>query len=95
MMLIPCPNCGPRNETEFEWGGEAHVAYPKDPSELSDTEWSRYLFYRKNPRGHHNERWVHSLGCRKWFNAVRDTVTYEFLASYRAGEQPPNLGKEA
>jgi len=23
------------------------------------------------------ERWVHSAGCRRWFNLVRDTVTHE------------------
>ena len=30
MMLIPCPWCGPRDETEFHYGGQAHVAYPAD-----------------------------------------------------------------
>lgn len=79
MMLINCPHCGPRNETEFHYGGQAHVAYPADPYALTDQEWARYLFYRKNPKGAFAERWVHSLGCRKWFNAVRDTTTYEFL----------------
>ena len=51
MMLIECPNCGPRNETEFAYGGQAHVAYPEDPNALNDKEWSRYLFYRENPKG--------------------------------------------
>jgi len=23
------------------------------------------------------ERWVHTAGCRRWFNVVRDTVTHE------------------
>jgi heterotetrameric sarcosine oxidase delta subunit len=23
------------------------------------------------------ERWVHTAGCRRWFNLVRDTVTDE------------------
>jgi heterotetrameric sarcosine oxidase delta subunit len=22
------------------------------------------------------ERWVHTAGCRRWFNLVRDTVTH-------------------
>lgn len=78
MMLITCPYCGPRNETEFQYGGEAQVAYPSDPYALSDAEWARYLFYRSNPKGRFTERWVHSVGCRKWFNAIRDTATYEF-----------------
>ena len=25
MLLISCPNCGPRDETEFHYGGQAHV----------------------------------------------------------------------
>ena len=37
----------------------------------------------------HRERWVHSLGCRRWFNVARDTVTHEIRAVYRMGEQPP------
>ncbi|MGE5094790.1 MAG: sarcosine oxidase subunit delta, partial [Betaproteobacteria bacterium] len=28
MLLIPCPWCGPREEIEFSYGGQAHVAYP-------------------------------------------------------------------
>ena len=29
------------------------------------------------------ERWCHSVGCRRWFNAVRDTATYRFDRVYR------------
>lgn len=89
MMLIECPWCGPRNETEYHYGGEAHVAYPKDPSTLTDNEWAKFLFYRKNPKGLFAERWVHAAGCRRWFNAVRDTVTYEFKTVYKPGEPQP------
>lgn len=89
MLLFDCPNCGPRNETEFHYGGQAHVAYPENPAELSDREWAQYLFYRENPKGLFAERWVHSAGCRKWFNMVRNTISYDVLAVYAAGEQPP------
>ncbi|MBT2228378.1 sarcosine oxidase subunit delta [Nonomuraea sp. NEAU-A123] len=82
MLLITCPWCGPRDETEFQYGGQAHVAYPEDPSALSDEEWASYLFYRDNPDGRFRERWVHSVGCRKWFNAVRDTRSYEIIETY-------------
>ena len=91
MMLIECPWCGPRNETEYGYGGEAHVAYPSDPSALNDNEWAKFLFYRKNPKGLFAERWVHSAGCRRWFNAVRDTHTYRFLAVYPMGEARPQI----
>lgn len=96
MLLFTCPNCGPRNETEFHYGGQAHVAYPANPAELSDREWAEYLFYRENTRGLFAERWVHSAGCRKWFNMVRDTVSYEVKAVYRIGElQPETLERVA
>ncbi|MHC6592006.1 sarcosine oxidase subunit delta [Arthrobacter sp. C152] len=91
MLLIPCPNCGPRDETEFHYGGQAHVPYPVNPSELTDTEWSRYLFYRENPKGIFAERWVHSTGCRQWFNMLRDTVSYDIKAIYPMGAKRPDL----
>ena len=89
MILIKCPNCGPRDETEYHYGGQAHVPYPEDPHALSDEEWARYLFYRQNPKGLFAERWVHSAGCRKWFNVLRDTVSYRIEAVYRLGEPRP------
>ena len=92
MMLIDCPECGPRNENEFHYGGQAHVAYPADGgASLSEEEWAQYLFFRDNPKGPFAERWMHAAGCRRWFNAIRDTATYEFLAVYRAGEPQPSL----
>ncbi len=88
MLLIPCPWCGPREETEFTCGGEAHIARPRQPSALSDGQWAEYLFMRRNPKGVHAERWRHTLGCGRWFNAARHTVSDEILAIYRMGEQP-------
>ncbi|GAA4552996.1 sarcosine oxidase subunit delta [Pseudonocardia xishanensis] len=78
MQLIECPHCGPREEVEFHYGGQAGVAYPADPAALSDEEWGRFVFVRANPKGLLSERWSHSAGCRRWFTAVRDTVTYRF-----------------
>ncbi|MGW7260237.1 sarcosine oxidase subunit delta family protein [Streptomyces sp. NPDC054834] len=89
MLLITCPWCGPRDEAEFHYGGQAHVPYPEDPAALSNEEWARYLFFRANTKGPFAERWSHAAGCRRWFNAVRDTATNEILAVYRAGEEPP------
>jgi len=56
---------------------------------LSDEEWARYLFVRDNPKGPFSERWVHSAGCRRWFNVRRDTATHRVLGSYRIGEPAP------
>ncbi len=87
MILIHCPYCDEdRPEIEFAYGGEAHIARPLDPSTMSDAEWERYFFIRKNPRGQHHERWRHSHGCGRFFNAVRDTVTDKFETTYKAGE---------
>ncbi|MDF3142745.1 sarcosine oxidase subunit delta family protein, partial [Streptomyces sp. T21Q-yed] len=89
MLLIPCPWCGPRDEAEFHYGGQAHVPYPENPASLSDEDWARYLFFRDNPKGPFAERWSHAAGCRRWFNAVRDTSTNEILTVYRTGEERP------
>jgi heterotetrameric sarcosine oxidase delta subunit len=93
MLLITCPFCGPRDESEFSYGNEAHIARPVNSEALSDAEWADYLFMRKNPKGVHYERWNHARGCRRWFNVARHTVTHEILAVYRMGEQPPSSVK--
>lgn len=89
MLFLACPYCGPRDETEYHYGGQAHVAYPENPSELTDREWAEYLFFRDNPQGLFAERWVHNAGCRKWFNVVRNTETHAVLAVYRLTDPPP------
>ncbi|MFE6520785.1 sarcosine oxidase subunit delta [Streptomyces sp. NPDC057794] len=89
MLLIPCPWCGPRDETEFHYGGQAHVPHPEDPAGLTDEEWAGYVFYRDNPEGEFAERWMHGTGCRRWFHMLRDTATHEVLTSYRPGEPRP------
>jgi heterotetrameric sarcosine oxidase delta subunit len=91
MLLISCPWCGPRDETEFSCGGEAHIERPADPHALSDAEWADYLFMRKNTKGPYQERWVHTAGCRRWFNVARDTVSNEITAVYRMGTKPPRV----
>ena len=89
MLLIRCPWCGERDETEFRCGGEAHIARPAQPAALSDDQWADYLFMRSNPKGVHFERWRHVHGCGRWFNAARDTVRDRFLAVYPAQAKPP------
>ncbi|MBR45383.1 MAG: sarcosine oxidase subunit delta [Rhodospirillaceae bacterium] len=93
MLLIDCPYCGPREEIEFSYGGEAHIERPKQPDKLSDAEWADYLFMRNNPKGPLAERWCHSSGCRRWFNVERHTVTHEILRVYKMGE--PRGGGES
>ncbi|HXC88857.1 MAG TPA: sarcosine oxidase subunit delta [Stellaceae bacterium] len=88
MLLIPCPWCGERDETEFRYGGEAHISRA-DPVASDDKAWADYLYMRNNPKGVIAERWVHQAGCRRWFNLLRDTVTHRIIAVYRIGETPP------
>jgi sarcosine oxidase, subunit delta len=80
MLLIPCPWCGPRDETEYRYGGAAGVATPADPHVTSDADWAAYLYVRGNPEGPFAERWCHTAGCRRWFNIVRDTLTNELVS---------------
>ena len=88
MLLIDCPYCGKRPELEFSYGGQAHLARPPRPAEQSDQQWADYLYARSNSRGLHAERWRHVHGCGRFFNALRDTTTDRFSATYRIGERP-------
>lgn len=85
MLEISCPWCGPRDQSEYSFGGEAHITRPLEPESLSDHEWGDYLFNRKNPKGQHAEQWCHSAGCGRWFNVIRDTVTYRIEKIYKVG----------
>jgi methylglutamate dehydrogenase subunit B len=81
MMLIPCPWCGPRNQIEFTYGGDATVRRP--PHEAPAAAWFAYVYLRDNPKGPHDELWLHSGGCRSWFKLRRDTSTHDILSSAR------------
>ena len=89
MLLILCPFCGKREESEFHQGGEGHIERPKFPDKLSDSDWANYLFLRDNKKGVYLERWVHRHGCRRWFNIARDTATNEVKAVYKIDSRPP------
>jgi sarcosine oxidase, subunit delta len=91
MLLIDCPYCGKRPELEFTHGGQAHVARATNPSELSVKEWTDFLYMRENVKGLHAERWRHTHGCGRFFNALRDTTTDHFLTTYRAGLPRPTV----
>ena len=89
MFSIYCPHCCEhREEEEFHVVGQAHNDRPLNPEALTDAQWAKYLYMRKNTRGLYHEQWVHAIGCRKFFNMTRDTVTYEIKETYKVGEQP-------
>ncbi|HEX2526948.1 MAG TPA: sarcosine oxidase subunit delta [Geminicoccus sp.] len=89
MLLITCPHCGPRAETEFRNGGEAGIVRPTNSAAMSDQDWARYVFSRDNPKGRFHERWLHAQGCGRWFTAVRSTVTDEFESFHKVGDRVP------
>lgn len=90
MLRIPCPFCGVRDESEFRFGGESHIARP--PYTCGERQWAEYLYFRINPKGVHYERWQHSAGCRRWFNVARHTVSHEVLAVYELTAPKPAIG---
>ena len=73
-LLLDCPNCGKRNVYEFRFGGEV-IARPSP--DASNEQWTKYFYSRRNVAGTEREWWYHKFGCRKWFVALRDTVTNE------------------
>ena len=89
MLLIDCPWCGKRPEIEFSYGGQAHIARPAQPADYDDQRWTEFLYLRNNERGLRAERWRHSHGCGRFFNALRDTTTDRFQCTYRVGEPRP------
>ncbi|MGX1099691.1 sarcosine oxidase subunit delta [Amorphus sp. MBR-141] len=91
MFLIPCPYCGTRDQSEYAYGGQAHVARPKDPASLTDAEWAEFVFFRDNPKGLFAERWNHASGCRRWFNVLRSTASDRIYAAYAIGTPPPAI----
>ena len=74
MLLIPCPWCGPRAQSEFTYGGDATVKRP--PADAAEAAWIEFVYLRDNPAGQHDELWQHSAGCRQWLRVRRDTRTH-------------------
>ena len=75
VLLISCPHCGARDQTEFAYGGDASVVRPAADAPLE--AWFAYVYLRDNPAGPHAEYWQHVAGCRRWIRIRRDTVTDE------------------
>ena len=83
MKIMNCPLNGPRNVSEFAWGGEVKPM-PND-TKLSDRDWAEYVFLENNTAGVVREWWCH-VPTSFWFIAERNTVTDEILRTYAASE---------
>jgi sarcosine oxidase subunit delta len=79
MKIISCPLNGPRNSSEFAYGGEVRV----EPAGTDDPSWADFVWCRENRAGVVREWWCH-VPSGYWFIAERNTVTDEFLATYPA-----------
>jgi sarcosine oxidase subunit delta len=84
-FLVRCPNCGDRSVYEFRFGGEIKL---RPSPGAPDAEWLRYSYAQKNEAGVQKEWWFHRLGCRQWFQAVRDTRTNEVAETRLPGNAP-------
>ena len=87
VLLIRCPWCGAREETEFAYGGDATVTRP-DPARADAKAWHDYVYVRANPKGPHHELWYHAAGCRRWLRVTRDTASHAILACAPVGPEP-------
>lgn len=83
MKIMNCPLNGPRNVSEFVWGGE--VSDMPHPVEGSDREWAAHTFIENNTKGVVREWWMH-VPTSYWFIAERNTETDEILRTYPAAE---------
>jgi sarcosine oxidase, subunit delta len=72
MKIMTCPLNGPRNISEFVWGGE--VKAMPDPATASDAAWTEYLFLEENAAGEIYEWWLHAP-TNYWFIARRNTLS--------------------
>ncbi|MBL8832532.1 MAG: sarcosine oxidase subunit delta [Rhodospirillales bacterium] len=73
MRLVPCPDCGPREQNEFVCMGEPSP-HPDPAADLADA-----LYARTNAKGPVDEMWWHKFGCRRWFRLGRDTASNAFV----------------
>lgn len=76
MLLVPCSLCGPRNVDEFRYYGVPKARPAVESAQPG--EWRSYLYMKRNPAEWTYEWWYHTLGCRTFFLAERETLTNEF-----------------
>ena len=84
MLLITCPHCGPRAQTEFSYERtvDSVVQPMADPAEAMAR-----LFARANPRGLDDEICRHTFGCRAWLVLTRHRMTHAITAIRAAGPE--------
>jgi sarcosine oxidase subunit delta len=87
VLRLACPFCGPRDEIEFRYRGDATLRRPSGNGDIE--AFAAHVFDRANPDGWHLEWWQHIHGCRSVFRAKRHVLTHEVAWIGRPGETPP------
>jgi sarcosine oxidase subunit delta len=83
MKIMHCPLNGPRNISEFSYGGE--VKFMPDPKACSDEEWADYVFFHDNLVKVIKEWWYHGPSGY-WFIAERHMASDEIVRTYDPAE---------
>lgn len=83
MKIMTCPLNGPRNISEFSYGGE--VRDMPDQNSCSNEEWADYVFNKDNQIAIVREWWIHTPSSY-WFIVERHTATDEIIRTYDAKE---------
>lgn len=89
MKIMICPLNGPRNISEFSYGGEvkARPAPGAGPDAVAD-----YVFLKENWPGVTREWWFH-MPTSYWFIAERNLGTDEIVRTYPASDLFPEGGE--
>ena len=82
-FVLSCPNCGDREVTDFQYGGEV---VPRPRQRPQRRELAAYNYFRRNVAGVQREWWYHRAGCRTWFLAERDTRTNAVVGTWLPGD---------
>jgi heterotetrameric sarcosine oxidase delta subunit len=77
MLLIPCPHCGARDESEFDYGGRA-LALPA--LDAATSAWHQALHLGNDSEDCADEYWYHAAGCERWIRLRRNLANHEFVA---------------
>lgn len=84
MHRIDCPWCGLRDESEFQYHGDASVPPPALDATIEAAHAAIHV--RSNPRGWHREWWHHQHGCRRFVQVLRHTLSHRIAATGWPGD---------
>ncbi|MEG5264021.1 sarcosine oxidase subunit delta [Pseudomonas sp. JDS28PS106] len=79
MKVMTCPLNGPRNISEFTYGGE--FKQMPDARTCTDAEWADYVFNSEDTLGVVLEWWMHTPSSY-WFLAERHTGSDEIIRTF-------------